>query len=114
VVIDTGPKNTTNEDAFQSERRSALKKQLTEPTLLEMSGYPTNQELALVLIFSSADPVDLERTDVVDEFVRVALAQIEMMHSARHGSITPRGAICGDECARAGRQRAARSVPDSL
>jgi hypothetical protein len=37
-----------------------------------------------------------------------------MMHSARHGSITPRGAICGDECARAGRQRAARSVPDSL
>src|ERR1700693_2530763 len=38
VVIDAGPKNTTNEDTLQSERRSALKKTLTEPTLLEMSG----------------------------------------------------------------------------
>jgi hypothetical protein len=27
--------------------RSAFKKYLTEPTLLEMSGYPTNRELAL-------------------------------------------------------------------
>jgi hypothetical protein len=44
VVIDTGPKNTTNEGAFQSERRSALKKRLTEPTLLEMSGLGVNQE----------------------------------------------------------------------
>src|ERR1019366_1170352 len=41
VVIDAGPKNMTNEDTFRSERRSTLKKQLTEPTLLEMSGYPT-------------------------------------------------------------------------
>jgi hypothetical protein len=40
-VIDAGPKNTTNEDTLPSERRSALKKRLTEPTLLEMSGYPT-------------------------------------------------------------------------
>jgi hypothetical protein len=53
VVIDTGPKNTTNEDAFQSERRSALKKQLTEPTLLEMSGYPTNQQLAAGFLLRS-------------------------------------------------------------
>ena len=38
VVIDTGPKNTMNEDTLRSERRSALKKRLTEPTLLEMFG----------------------------------------------------------------------------
>src|ERR1019366_3209194 len=38
VVIDAGPKNMTNEDTFRSERRSTLKKRLTEPTLLEMSG----------------------------------------------------------------------------
>jgi hypothetical protein len=36
VVIDTGPKNTTNQDTLPSERRSVLKKDLTEPTLLEM------------------------------------------------------------------------------
>ena len=52
VVIDAGPKNKTNEDTLRSERRSALKKRLTEPTLLEMSSYPTNQELAP----SSAQP----------------------------------------------------------
>jgi hypothetical protein len=46
VVIDTGPKNTTNEDAFQGERRSTFKKPLTEPTLLEMSGYRVNRDLA--------------------------------------------------------------------
>jgi hypothetical protein len=46
VVIDAGPKNKANEDTLRSERRSALKKRLTEPTLLEMSGYATNQELA--------------------------------------------------------------------
>jgi len=39
VVIDAGPKNTTNEDALPSEGRSLLTKPLTEPTLLEMSGY---------------------------------------------------------------------------
>jgi hypothetical protein len=38
VVIDAGPKNKTNEDTLRSERRSALNKRLTEPTLLEMSG----------------------------------------------------------------------------
>jgi len=46
VVIDAGPKNKTNEDTLRSERRSALKKSLTEPTLLEMSGYRTNQKFA--------------------------------------------------------------------
>jgi hypothetical protein len=35
VIIVTGPKNTTKEDTLRSERRSALKKSLTEPTLLE-------------------------------------------------------------------------------
>jgi hypothetical protein len=43
VVVDNGPKNTTNKDALRSARRSALKKRLTEPTLLEMSGYATSQ-----------------------------------------------------------------------
>jgi hypothetical protein len=42
VVIDAGLKNTTNDDTLRSERRSALTKRLTEPTLLEMSGNPTN------------------------------------------------------------------------
>ena len=46
VVIDAGPKNMTNGDTLPSERRSTLKKRLTEPTLLEMSGYRVNQELA--------------------------------------------------------------------
>ena len=41
VVIDTGPQNTTNVDTVRSERRSALKKRLTQPTLLEMSGNAT-------------------------------------------------------------------------
>jgi hypothetical protein len=45
-VIDAGPKNKANEDTLRSERRSALKKRLTEPTLLEMSGYPTYREFA--------------------------------------------------------------------
>jgi hypothetical protein len=45
VVIDTGPKNTTSKDALRSERQSALKKELTEPALLEMSGEGVNQEL---------------------------------------------------------------------
>ena len=45
MVVDTGPKETTNKDAPRSERTSAFKKDLPEPTLLEMSGNPTNQEL---------------------------------------------------------------------
>jgi hypothetical protein len=44
VVIDAGPKNTTNEDALPSEGRSLLTKPLTEPTLLEMSDYGVNRE----------------------------------------------------------------------
>ena len=31
-----GPKNTTNKDTLRSERRSVLKKDLTEPTVLAM------------------------------------------------------------------------------
>ena len=38
MVVDIGPKNTTNEDAHRSEWRSALISSLTEPTLLEMYG----------------------------------------------------------------------------
>jgi hypothetical protein len=37
VVVDTGPKNTTNKETLGSEWRGTLKKGLTEPTLLEMS-----------------------------------------------------------------------------
>jgi len=48
VVIDARPRNKTNEDTLRSERRNTLKKLLTEPTLLEMSGYPTNQDLLLL------------------------------------------------------------------
>ena len=39
MVVDTGPRNTTNQDTLRSERRSTLKKYLTGPTLLEMSGW---------------------------------------------------------------------------
>jgi hypothetical protein len=49
VVIDAGPKKKANEDTLQSEWRSALKKRLTEPTLLEMSGYRTNLGLEPVV-----------------------------------------------------------------
>ncbi len=38
--------NRTNQTTPGSGGRSLFKKSLTEPTLLEMSGYPTNQELA--------------------------------------------------------------------
>jgi hypothetical protein len=48
VVVDNGPKNTTNKDALRSERRSALKKRLTEPTLLEMSGNRVTQDLGII------------------------------------------------------------------
>ena len=53
MVIDAGPKNRANEDTLRSDRRSALNKRLTEPTLLEMSGNATNQDLAKVLAASS-------------------------------------------------------------
>ena len=40
-----GSKKTSKENTHRSEWRSALKKDLTGPTLLEMSGNPTYQEL---------------------------------------------------------------------
>jgi len=46
VVVDAGPKSTTNEDAQRSARRSALINSLTEPTLLEISGKCVNRDLA--------------------------------------------------------------------
>jgi hypothetical protein len=49
VVIDTGPKNKTNEDTLRSERRSALKKRLTQPTLLEMSGKGCSTPVSLCM-----------------------------------------------------------------
>jgi hypothetical protein len=45
VVVDEEDKNRTNKTTLKSEWRSALKKKLTEPALLEMSGNPPNQEL---------------------------------------------------------------------
>jgi hypothetical protein len=38
VVVDEEGKNRTNKTTLKSEWRSALKKRLTEPALLEMSG----------------------------------------------------------------------------
>ena len=58
MVIDAGPKNKTNEGILRSEWRSALKKRLTEPTLLEMSG-SVNQELT-ASSFSSRQFVPFE------------------------------------------------------
>ena len=49
VVIDAGPKNTTNKDTLRSERRSALINSLTESTLLEMSGNATRYKRAPLL-----------------------------------------------------------------
>jgi hypothetical protein len=46
VVVDAEPKNTMPEDTRRSERRSALINSLTEPALLEMSGYATYRDLA--------------------------------------------------------------------
>src|SRR6266436_9378491 len=40
VVVDAEGQNKTNETTLRSEGRSALKKDLTGPTLLEMSGSP--------------------------------------------------------------------------
>jgi hypothetical protein len=37
VVVDAGPKNTPNKSTLWSEQRSAPRKDLTGPTLLEMS-----------------------------------------------------------------------------
>src|SRR5271155_4427180 len=51
VVIDSQPTKTTNEDAHESERRSARINSLTEPTLLEMSGNATNQDLSFLYLF---------------------------------------------------------------
>src|SRR5271163_3163442 len=45
VVIDAGSTNTTDQHTLQSECRRTRRNNLTEPTLLEMSGNPTNQEL---------------------------------------------------------------------
>jgi hypothetical protein len=48
VVVEAEVKRNTK-TTLRSERRSLLKKSLTGPTLLEMSGNPTNQELTPVI-----------------------------------------------------------------
>jgi hypothetical protein len=50
----------TNKTTLRSERRSTLKKRLTEPTLLEMSGNPTTRVLEVrgIAIRSSLDTPD--------------------------------------------------------
>jgi hypothetical protein len=58
VVIDAGPKNTTNEDALPSEGRSLLTKPLTEPTLLEMSGYRVYRDLSHISLTIHAWRID--------------------------------------------------------
>ena len=58
VVDGTGSKET-RKTTLQSEWRSTLKKSLTEPALLEMSGNPTNQDLTN------------ERTETVSVVVRL-------------------------------------------
>src|SRR5271167_252910 len=45
VVIDAGSTNAANKHTLRSECECVGRNSLTEPTLLEMSGYPTNQEL---------------------------------------------------------------------
>jgi hypothetical protein len=46
VVIDTGPKRTRRTKMlFKANGEVRSKKLLTEPTLLEMSGYPTLHKL---------------------------------------------------------------------
>ena len=46
MVVDEEGKNRTNKTTLKSAWRSALKKRLTEPALLEMSGNRVNQDLA--------------------------------------------------------------------
>jgi hypothetical protein len=44
VAVDVGEKakETKEENSFRQKQRSVCKKNLTGPTLLEMSGYPTS------------------------------------------------------------------------
>jgi hypothetical protein len=49
VVVEAAVKKGTKKTTLWSEWGSTLKKCLTEPTLLEISEYATNQELSLVL-----------------------------------------------------------------
>jgi hypothetical protein len=59
VVVDA-ESDKTSKTTLRSERSSVLKNNLTGPTLLEMSGYSTDQELApaamVGYIVNGADP----------------------------------------------------------
>ena len=46
MVVDAEGKKKTNKTTRRSEWRGALKKDLTGPAFLEMSGFPTKQDLA--------------------------------------------------------------------
>src|ERR1700732_1257302 len=59
VVVDAGAKEN-NKNTPRSEWRSVLKKSLTEPTLLEMSGNPTYQDLASDLCYQRQSSVPAE------------------------------------------------------
>jgi len=50
VAVDVGEKakETKEENSFRQKQRSVCKKNLTGPTLLEMSGYPTIRELTVL------------------------------------------------------------------
>jgi len=52
VVVDAEV-NEANQTTLGSARRSAIKNNLTEPTLLEMSGYRVNQDLRITSGFAS-------------------------------------------------------------
>jgi hypothetical protein len=61
VVVDAERERKTTKTTPQSERRSALKKRLTEPTLLEMSDNPNlpgveEREAALSYQISNREP----------------------------------------------------------
>jgi hypothetical protein len=49
VVVDAQVKEPTRKTTLRSEGTGLLKKDLTEPTLLEISGNPTNRELLSVM-----------------------------------------------------------------
>jgi hypothetical protein len=58
----------TRKTTLRSERRSALKKYLTEPTLLEMSGYPTYRDLAY-RCWMTGDQGDIELQQMSHEYI---------------------------------------------
>jgi hypothetical protein len=97
VVIDRGQQRTT-QTTLRSERRSALKKDLTEPTLLEMYDLCVYQELSVVLW---RNPRRLDRQDaailsVMDTFEPLLTLKLSIQR-ALLGEVTDRliAVTCG-------------------